>query len=81
MFCIYCGKPYCTDCRSSFFRKDRNMKHKWKSFWMANEPILPARCSECGEIAMCEADWCDSAGIVKWEKKIMNRNDCPGKRK
>lgn len=55
------------------------MKHKWKSFWAADEPILPARCSVCKEIAMCEADWCDSDGIVKWMKKLTKRNDCKGK--
>ena len=55
------------------------MKHKWKAFFIANEPILPARCEACKEILMCSADWCDSIGIVKWEEKLIKRNDCPGK--
>lgn len=56
------------------------MKHKWKSFWMANEPILPARCEVCKEVAKCAADWCDLHGIVKWMETIVKRDDCKGGR-
>lgn len=55
------------------------MKHKWEAFFAANEPIQPVRCSVCGTIAMCTADWCDSYGIVNWEEKTAKRDDCPGK--
>jgi len=57
------------------------MKHKWKPFWMVNEPIFPFRCSKCKEITMCEADWCDSNGVVEWIEKIIKRNDCKEKKK
>ena len=57
------------------------MKHKWKVFFMTNKPILPGRCEVCKEIAMCEADWCDTDEILRWEKKTRERDDCPGEYK
>lgn len=46
---------------------------------MANEPVQPARCKECGTIALCEADWCDSSGILEWQIKTAKCDDCKGK--
>ena len=54
------------------------MRHKWKTFFMAREPIWPAQCEVCKEISMCSADWCDSIGIVNWIEKIINQDDCKG---
>ena len=55
------------------------MKHNWLNFFVANEPEA-YRCPECKHIVICEADWCDSDGIVKWRNKIL-KEKCPGRAK
>jgi len=52
-------------------------KHVWKDFFVADEPIA-VRCTQCKTIAVCEADWCDSDGIVRWMNKI-KRQVCKSK--
>ena len=56
----------------------KRIKHDWHDWHVVDEPIA-VRCSVCKTIAVCEADWCDSAGIVKWINK-MKRQECKGKR-
>ncbi len=52
-------------------------KHDWNSVFVANEPIS-CQCSKCKEIVICDADWCDSDGIVKWLNKIRRRKCSQG---
>lgn len=52
------------------------MKHKW-----VNASGFTFQCSICKDFDDISADPCDTDGIAKEMERIINRVDCPGKKK